>query len=156
MIPLLGADADLVTASPYHPGGTVRNVPGWRLALSRTLSRLYRLILHHKLSTYTSCCRVYRRNAALQIRVRDTRFLGVAEFLARLDLAGGRIVEYPTTLKVRVLGTSKMKIVRTILGHLGLLVRLTTLRLTDGQPPIPRPISGPVRQRRISGSNSHV
>ncbi len=156
MIPLLGTDADLVTASPYHPAGTVLNVPGWRLALSRTLSRLYRLILHHKLSTYTSCCRVYRRDAALQIRVRDTRFLGVAEFLARLDLAGGRIVEFPTTLKVRVLGTSKMKIVRTILDHLGLLVRLTTLRLTDGQPPIPRPSRIPARQPRISGSNSHV
>ncbi len=75
---------------------------------------------------------------------------------ARLDLAGGRIVEFPTTLKVRVLGTSKMKIVRTIIDHLGLLVRLTALRLTGGQPSIPRRTSGPVRQPRISGSNSHV
>ncbi len=156
MIPLLGTEADLVTASPYHPSGSVMNVPEWRLLLSRSLSRLYRLILHHKLSTYTSCCRVYRRSVALQITVTDTRFLGVAELLARLDLAGGRIVEFPTTLKARLLGVSKMKIVHTIVDHLGLLVRLTILRLTGGQPRIPRRTSGAVRQPRISGSSSHV
>ena len=38
MIPLL-QNADMVTASPYHPQGSVRNVPGWRLVLSKTLSR---------------------------------------------------------------------------------------------------------------------
>jgi hypothetical protein len=65
-------------------------------------------------------------------------------------------VEFPTTLKARVLGTSKMKIVRTIIDHLGLLVRLTTLRLTGGQPPIPRRTSGPARQPRTSGSGSRV
>ena len=156
MIPLLGTGADLVTASPYHSSGTVLNVPAWRLILSGTLSRLYRLILHHKLSTYTSCCRVYRRSVVLGIQVDDTRFLGVAELLARLDLAGGRIVEFPTTLKVRVLGTSKMKIVSTIFDHLGLLLRLTALRLTGGQPPILREASGPARQPLGSGTNSHV
>ena len=92
----------------------------------------------------------------MQIQVRDTRFLGVAELLARLDLAGGTIVEFPTTLKVRVLGTSKMKIVRTILDHLGLLLRLAELRLTGGQPPISRWSSAPARQPRTSGSTSHV
>ena len=156
MIPLLSPEADMVTASPYHPSGMVTNVPEWRLVLSRTLSRMYRLILHHKLSTYTSCCRVYRRSVAMQIQVRDTRFLGVAELLARLDLAGGTIVEFPTTLKVRVLGTSKMTIVRTILDHLGLLLRLAELRLTGGQPPISRWSSAPARQPRTSGSTSHV
>lgn len=129
MIPLLGADADLVTASPYHPSGAVRNVPEWRLSLSWTLSRLYRLVLHHKLFTYTSCFRVYRRSSALQVPVSDTRFLGIAELLGRLDLMGGRIVEFPATLQVRMLGRSKMKILTTILGHLGLLGRLARERL---------------------------
>jgi glycosyltransferase involved in cell wall biosynthesis len=129
MIPLLGPDTDLVTASPYHPSGAVRNVPEWRLSLSWTLSRLYRLVLHHKLFTYTSCFRVYRRSAALQVPVTDTGFLGVAEFLGRLDLMGGRIVEFPTTLQVRMMGRSKMKIIHTILGHLGLIARLVGSRL---------------------------
>ncbi len=128
MIPLLGEEGDLVTASPYHPRGTVRNVPEWRLVLSRTLSRLYRLVLHHKLATYTSCFRVYRRSRVLQVPVEDTRFLGVAELLGRLDLMGGRIIEFPATLQVRMLGQSKMKILRTIAGHLRLLARLARMR----------------------------
>jgi polysaccharide deacetylase family protein (PEP-CTERM system associated) len=132
MIPMLGEESDLVTASPYHPRGTVRNVPEWRLTLSRTLSRLYRLVLHHKLATYTSCFRVYRRSTVLQVPIEDYRFLGVAELLGRLDLMGGRIVEFPTTLQVRMLGRSKMKILRTILGHLGLLARLARQRISGG------------------------
>lgn len=138
MIPLLQPGVDLVTASPYHPLGLVRNVPEWRLTLSRTLSRLYRLVLHHKLATYTSCFRVYRRQSVAPIRLQDTRFLGVAELLGRVDLAGGRIVEFPAELQVRVLGRSKMKILRTIVGHLGLLLRLLAARLRRDTPPLER------------------
>ncbi len=129
MIPLLTGGVAMVTASPYHPEGTVRNVPAWRLFLSRGLSRLYRLLLRHPLSTHTSCVRVYRRDAALSVRVRSGGFLGVAEHLARLDLAGYGVREFPATLEVRLLGRSKMKLTRTIAGHLLLLVRLAGVRL---------------------------
>jgi hypothetical protein len=49
--------------------------------------------------------------------------------IARLDLAGRRVVEYPTTLEVRVLGQSKMKVLRTVWGHVGLLFDVARLRL---------------------------
>lgn len=129
MIPLLTDDVDMVTASPYHPQGGVKNIPAWRLLLSRTLSRMYRVILHQKLATYTSCFRVYRRHALLPLQLDRPGFLGVAEMLGKLDLAGSKIVEYPTLLQVRLLGHSKMKVLRTIVGHLGVLASLTGLRL---------------------------
>ncbi len=119
---------DLVTASPYHPQGTVRNVPGWRLAMSRTLSLAYRQVLHHKLATYTSCFRVYRRGAVAGLSLQEGGFLGVIEMLGLLDLAGGSIVECPAALEVRLLGRSKMKIVRTVAGHLRVLARLALAR----------------------------
>jgi len=136
MLPLLTEGVDVVTASPYHAAGRVKNVPRWRLILSMSLSRLYRLVLHQRLSTYTSCFRVYRRSAALNIQVRRGGFLGVAEMLGRLDLEGYRIAEYPTTLEVRVLGRSKMKVLRTIFGHLGLLVDLARARLAGARSPV--------------------
>lgn len=145
MIPLLTDDVDMVTASPYHPRGGVRNVPGWRLLLSRSLSGMYRVVLHQKLSTYTSCFRVYRRQAVLPIELDRPGFLGVAELLGRLDLAGARIVEFPTLLQVRLLGRSKMKVLRTIVGHLGVLASLIRLRLFRpkspglGTPSLPDP-----------------
>ena len=55
-------------------------------------------------------------------------FLGVAEMLGRLDLKGGKIVEFPAVLEVRLFGISKMKTAKTIVGHLKLLSRLIKLR----------------------------
>lgn len=124
LIPMLTDGVDMVTASPYHRQGVVRNVPAWRLFLSKSLSSLYRRVLHHQLATYTSCFRVYRRSAVVGLPIREGGFLGVAEILGRLDLRGGKIVECPAVLEVRLLGRSKMKTAKTILGHLRLLGRL--------------------------------
>jgi polysaccharide deacetylase family protein (PEP-CTERM system associated) len=129
LIPLLTDGVDMVTASPYHEDGLVRNVPRWRLFLSRSLSALYRVVLNQRLATYTSCFRVYRRSSVENMTVHEGGFLGVAEMLGRLDLAGGAIVECPAVLEVRLLGRSKMKTVRTIVGHLRLLSRLGWVRL---------------------------
>ena len=58
----------------------------------------------------------------------ESGFLGVAEMLGRLDLSGGKIVEFPAVLEVRLFGLSKMKTAKTILGHLKLLSSLIKLR----------------------------
>lgn len=129
MIPLLTDDVDMVTASPYHPQGAVRNVPSWRLSLSKASSFLYRHTLRQKLHTYTSCFRAYRRSAVAELELKEGGFLGVAEMLGRLDLSGSKVVEYPATLEVRLFGWSKMKILRTIAGHLRLLSRLLAMRV---------------------------
>ena len=121
MLPLMTDDVDLVTASPYHPEGRVKNVPGWRLLLSKGLSTIYRIVLPQKLHTWTSCFRVFRRDKFVDMKLDHSGFLGVAEMLVRLLRRGGVVREYPTLLESRLLGASKMKTVRTIRGHLGLL-----------------------------------
>jgi len=130
MIPLLTDQIDMVTASPYHPKGSVRNVPGWRLFLSKGASWLYRRTLRAKLDTYTSCFRVYRRSSVVNLPIEEKGFLGVAEMLGRLDLSGGKIVEFPAVLEVRLFGFSKMKTARTIFGHLKLLSKLSKQRFS--------------------------
>jgi hypothetical protein len=141
MIPLI-EDAEMVTASPYHPEGSVRNVPGWRLLLSKTLSRLYSAVLADRVHTFTSCCRVYKKSAMLDLDLHHGGFLGVAEMLIETKRRGRRVIEVPATLESRLLGESKMKIVRTIGGHLGLLRRLALSRTppdttTSGSNAIP-------------------
>jgi polysaccharide deacetylase family protein (PEP-CTERM system associated) len=128
MIPMLASDVDMVTASPYHPNGRVHNVPAWRLTLSKGASWLYSKVLNHKLATYTSCFRVYRRSKVVDLQLRESGYLGVVEALALLDLKGGRIREFPTTLQVRILGHSKMKVARTVVGHLKNLRRFRHMR----------------------------
>jgi len=133
MVALLTPDVDMVTASPYHKLGKVLNVPEWRLFLSRTLSKMYGMVLRHQLATYTACFRVYRRSAVADVPLSRAGFIGVAELLGRLDLGGSRIVEYPTTLEVRILGRSKMKIVKTMAGHIRLIIELIGMRLFHRQ-----------------------
>jgi polysaccharide deacetylase family protein (PEP-CTERM system associated) len=139
MVPLLNPGVALVTASPYHPQGRVINqLPAWRLFLSKGLSTLYRFILHNKLHTYTSCFRVYQRRAVAGMTLRNEGFVGITEILTNLDASGEIVVECPATMEVRLLGTSKMKVVKTIMGHLRLIGEI----LADGMFPSSRFRSG--------------
>jgi dolichol-phosphate mannosyltransferase len=131
MLPLLTDGVDLVTASPYHPAGAVKNVPAWRLTLSKGAAFLYRQVLRSPLHTFTSCCRVYRRSAVSDLNVRHPGFQGVAELLAQVIRRGGRVVEHPAVLDVRRYGQSKMRVLSTIGGHLELLAQLLLSRLTS-------------------------
>ena len=141
MLPLLTADVDLVVASPYHPLGKVNNVPTWRLALSKAASGLYRLALRHKLHTYTSCFRVYRRSAAAGIQLTNPGFVGVAELVWRMDRQGYRIVECPAELDIRRTGQSKMRVLRAAGSHLRLLGRALLDRWLPASRAAPRPIA---------------
>jgi polysaccharide deacetylase family protein (PEP-CTERM system associated) len=124
MIPMLEYGVDIVTASPYHRDGFVLGVPRWRLFLSKSLSKIYHMFLRHKLSTYTSCFRVYRRNSVLGLKNKYGDFRGIIELLAMADIHGLTIKEYPTTLQCRIYGHSKMKIFKSIVGHLKLLFEI--------------------------------
>jgi len=137
LIPALEADVAMVTASPYHPSGRVLNVPRWRLFLSKNLSALYRRVCRHKLWTYTSCFRVYRRSRVADLPIVEGGFLGITEMLGLLDSQGHKIVERPAVLEVRMLGRSKMKLWRTIVGHLRLLSRLAASRWHGDMTEVP-------------------
>ena len=146
MLPLLGPDVALVTASPYHALAGVEGVPRWRLVLSRGASRLYRLVLRNKLATYTSCFRIYRRSALDGLRLRHEGFIGVAETLARLDLDGWRIAEHPVVLETRLLGRSKLKVLTATMGHLRLLGEIAAARVRTARRGMP------VTDRGVSSS----
>jgi polysaccharide deacetylase family protein (PEP-CTERM system associated) len=130
MLPRLTRDVAMVTASPYHRDGKVNNVPSWRLVLSHTLSCMYRILLGQKLSTWTSCFRVYRKQQIIDLPLVENGFLGTAELAAQLSLHGRKIVEHPATLEVRLFGFSKMKTVRTILAHLRLLSKVVARKFS--------------------------
>jgi len=138
LLPLLTCDVDLVTGSPYHPQGRVIGLPVWRLFLSRAASHLYRLVLGQRLHTYTSCLRVHRRRSILQLNLRAQDFLAMAEWIGRVVLQGGVVVECPVTLTQRVHGNSKMKTVPVLFRHFLLLSELLVIRIWQGLVGRPR------------------
>jgi dolichol-phosphate mannosyltransferase len=131
MLPLLTPNVDLVVASPYHPRGSVQNVPRWRLAISRAASRMYALVLRNQLHTYTSCFRVYRRSAVCELPLSNNGFVGIVELVWHLDIRGSTIAECPAALTVRRTGQSKLKLVRVTLGHLQLIGRAFCYRAAE-------------------------
>jgi dolichol-phosphate mannosyltransferase len=142
----LEPDVDMVTASPYHPDGGVLGVPAYRLVLSRGSSTIYRLLVNWHLYTYTALFRAYRRRVIENVPFHSEGFLAGTEILVNGMLMGYKAAEYPTVLQTRVWGTSKAKIVRTILAHLrfqthillcrmGLTSRIGTSRIADEMGP---------------------
>ena len=101
---------ELATGSPYHPEGRVLNVQAWRLVVSRALSILYRVLTPLKLWTYTSMFRAYRRDVLDRLTWSSDGFLSTTEVLMEATAHGYRVFEHPTTLSVRQIGVSKIRV----------------------------------------------
>jgi dolichol-phosphate mannosyltransferase len=110
--------ADIAVASPYHPEGKIENIVPWRIFVSKVCSAIYRVISPIKLYTYTSIFRVYRRPVTQTIKFEANGFVSAAEIIIRASQHGYRVVELPMTLRGRRIGTSKMRVLRTIRTHL--------------------------------------
>lgn len=138
---LKSTPGDIAVASPYHPDGNVEGVPRWRLVLSRSCSAMYGLIAPVRLYTYTSVFRAYRSEVVRTVSFQEDGFVSASEILIRAAEAGYRVVEVPMTLHSRKIGQTKMKILRTIRGHLRLIGTTTARR---ARMAFRRPVQAPV------------
>ncbi|MDV3129633.1 polyprenol monophosphomannose synthase [Mycobacterium sp. 21AC1] len=103
--------ADLAIGSRYVPGGTVRNWPWRRLALSKTANTYSRFLLGVNIHDITAGYRAYRREVLEKI---DLSAVDSKGYCFQIDLTwrainnGFSVVEVPITFTERELGVSKM------------------------------------------------
>ena len=103
--------ADLVIGSRYVDGGTVRNWPWRRLALSKTANTYSRVALGVGVNDITAGYRAYRREVLQKI---DLDAVDSKGYCFQIDLTwrainnGFVVVEVPITFTERELGVSKM------------------------------------------------
>lgn len=114
----LAPDVDLVTASPYHAGGGIENVPAYRVFISKSASLCYRILINARIHTYTALFRACRRHVIEHITTHADGFLMVTEWLVEALLSGYRVAEYPTTLRVRQYGQSKARVWQITKTHI--------------------------------------
>lgn len=114
----LTPDVDLVTASPYHVGGGIENVPAYRVFISKSASLCYRILVDARIHTYTALFRACRRHVIEHITTHADGFLMVTEWLVEALLSGYRVAEYPTTLRVRQYGQSKARVWQITKTHI--------------------------------------
>ncbi|PDW04766.1 glycosyltransferase family 2 protein [Candidatus Viridilinea mediisalina] len=135
LLDYLNPEVDVVTASPYHPGGGIANVPAYRIFISKGASLLYRMLLDWRVHTYTALFRAYRRDVieTIKPRINHDGFLMVTQMLVEALMAGYRVAEYPTVLQVRQTGTSKARLVRITKTHLRYMASLIGRKLRGEQ-----------------------
>jgi dolichol-phosphate mannosyltransferase len=124
MLELARAGADLVIGSRWVPGGSARNWPWLRQAISRLGNSYARTVLRSDIRDITAGFRVLRVES---LRALDLSAVSSQGYCFQIELAwqierdGGVVVEHPITFVERAAGRSKM--------HLGIvleaLVRVT-------------------------------
>ena len=111
LLDALDAGADLVIGSRYVPGGTIRNWPRRRYALSKTANTYARVLLGVDIHDITAGYRAYRREVLEKI---DLSAVDSKGYCFQIDLTwrtinnGFVVVEVPITFSERELGQSKM------------------------------------------------
>jgi glycosyltransferase involved in cell wall biosynthesis len=111
LLDAVDAGADLAIGSRYVDGGTVRNWPWRRWALSWTANTYARLALDIDIHDITAGYRAYRREvlAAIDLEGVDSKGYCFQIDLTRRSLDNGFVVvEVPITFTERELGVSKM------------------------------------------------
>jgi dolichol-phosphate mannosyltransferase len=128
MLNLLDDETSIVTASPYHPQGGVKNVPQYRLFLSKSITNIYRVVTGQKIHTFTALFRAHKKEV-INIPFKSNDFLATAEHLISSVTRGHKIKEYPTILNVREYGVSKMRLFRVIKSHTKFVGKLVGKKL---------------------------
>jgi len=121
---LLDSDADIVTVSPYHPKGEVKNVPFYRVFLSKGISFIYRILTRRKIYTFTAMVRVYKRKVLDDITIENNDFISMVEILIKAIKRGYVVDEVPAVLNVRKHGISKMNTWSAIKGHIKFIFKI--------------------------------
>ena len=144
MIALARDGADLVIGSRWVPGGSVRNWPWLRQAISRGGNGYSRLVLGSRIHDLTSGFRVFRTSVLTSDRrgsVSSQGYCFQVELAWRLERAGAVVVEHPITFVERTLGRSKM--------HTGIVAEaLWRVTVWGATKNVPRRVSDEGRVRR--------
>lgn len=145
MLALATAGADLVIGSRWVRGGSVRNWPWIRQAISRAGNAYSRAVLRSSIHDITAGFRVYRTDSlrALDLTALSSQgYCFQVELAWRLERAGKRVVEHPIVFIERAVGRSKM--------HPGIVVEALA-RVTQWAifgPPSPKPDAAAFRDKK--------
>jgi dolichol-phosphate mannosyltransferase len=121
LVDALEEGVDVVTATPFGKDGALDDVPFHRRVLSQGAVGVYKRAIGpaaRDISVFTCAFRAYRRAVIADLEFVSDGFPAAGEILGRLLLAGRTVIEVPSTLSARTAGESKMRILRTIRGHL--------------------------------------
>jgi glycosyltransferase involved in cell wall biosynthesis len=111
-------EIDFVLASPYMPGGGVKDVPFLRLWISKCGNKILRLAMPNRIYTSTGIFRAYRKKVLDFIELESDGKEIHLEILSKAVALGYRVREIPAVLTGRKKGRSKFRFKKTAASHL--------------------------------------
>ena len=108
---------DIVVGSPYMEGGDVKNVPFFRLFISKIANKFVGYSMPENLSTVTSVLRGYRREVLDSMELESNGTNINLEILSKAIATRYKIKEVPAVLEGRELGHSKLKFRSKTISH---------------------------------------
>ena len=111
-------EIDVILASPYMPGGGVRDVPFLRLWISKVGNRILRFAMPNRIYTSTGIFRAYRRRVLESLELESDGKEIHLEILSKVIALGYRVKEVPAILTSRKKGKSKFRFRKTAVSHL--------------------------------------
>jgi len=109
---------DMVLASPYMPGGSVENVPPFRLFVSKAGNLILRNSFPKRFHTVTSIMRGYKSEIIKSLDLESNGKEIHLEILAKALGTGYTCKEVPAVLTGRQKGKSKFRFARTSFTHI--------------------------------------
>ena len=108
---------DIIVGSPYMEGGDVKNVPFFRLFISKIANKFVGFSMPQNLSTVTSVMRAYRREVLDSMELESNGTNINLEILSKAIAIRYKIKEVPAVLEGRELGQSKLKFRSKTISH---------------------------------------
>ncbi len=109
---------DIAVGSPYMEGGDVKNVPFFRLIISKIANKFVGFSMPENLSTVTSVLRAYRREVLDSMELESNGTDINLEILSKAIAIRYKVKEVPAVLEGRKLGQSKLKFRSKTISHI--------------------------------------
>lgn len=117
-------NADMIVGSRYIKGGIIKGAPLWKKTLSKLMNLFFNIISPVDLSDKTSGYRLMKRKVVdkTKNKVKFRNFESYIEFLIKAKREGFTMAEVPITFIFRIIGVSKMRILKTTIGYIQLII----------------------------------
>lgn len=117
--------ADIVVGSRYIKGGRILGMPLWKRVLSFSVNKILTAIFRFPVNDKSSGYRLFKKKVIADVvkEMKSKNFGVYPEILIIARNKCYKMVEIPIVFKVRVHGKSKMNLIKTGLGYLGLFYK---------------------------------
>lgn len=128
MIEKIEEGYDVCIGSRYIKNGGMKNVPLWRVILSRIANKVMSIMYFTSITDLTSGYRAYKTEKIKKIKIEQNGFPIQLEISVKMVKNKANITEVPILLVNRYIGSSKFNFIKTMPKYIPVIIKLFFVR----------------------------